>query len=347
MEPTINIDFFDEVVSSNIELQLKIKKEFNYLCYQCDTYYKRKNATIKQTPYSLIESIIINNLDKKDYQTLKITFSFSSSIICVSDVYLTNVASGSKTKVTEGIMVSVNTKELYEITESIPVNLVVRVYENETLLKEKTEDIIFTPINESSHIKDTKEMLACFVTPNAYEINNVIKLATKYLSEIRKKESAFIGYQSNDIDSVREEMMAIYEALRSFKINYANPPASFNMFQSVRLPSTVLNNEFGTCLDLAILYCACLENIGLNPILICIEGHAFAGCFLRDECFVERVCEDCGKVFNRSVKDNLSIELVECTMFTKFASSSFSSSNAASRNAIRLYNGSFYAIDIV
>ena len=347
MEPTINIDFFDEVVSSNIELQLKIKKEFNYLCYQCDTYYKRKNATIKQTPYSLIESIIINNLDKKDYQTLKITFSFSSSIICVSDVYLTNVASGSKTKVTEGIMVSVNTKELYEITESIPVNLVVRVYENETLLKEKTEDIIFTPINESSHIKDTKEMLACFVTPNAYEINNVIKLATKYLSEIRKKESAFIGYQSNDIDSVREEMMAIYEALRSFKINYANPPASFNMFQSVRLPSTVLNNEFGTCLDLAILYCACLENIGLNPILICIDGHAFAGCFLRDECFVERVCEDCGKVFNRSVKDNLSIELVECTMFTKSASSSFSSSNAASRNAIRLYNGSFYAIDIV
>ena len=61
-------------------------------------------------------------------------------------------------------------------------------------------------------------------------------------SEIRKKDSAFIGYQSNDIDSVREEMMAIYEALRSLKINYANPPASFNMFQSVRLPSTVLNN---------------------------------------------------------------------------------------------------------
>ena len=119
------------------------------------------------------------------------------------------------------------------------------------------------------------------------------------------------------------------------------------MFQSVRLPSTVLNNEFGTCLDLAILYCACLENIGLNPILICIDGHAFAGCFLRDECFVERVCEDCGKVFNRSVKDNLSIELVECTMFTKSASSSFSSSNTAARNAIRLYNGSFYAIDIV
>ena len=34
-------------------------------------------------------------------------------------------------------------------------------------------------------------------------------------------------------------------------------------------------------------------------------------------------------------------------MFTKSASSSFSSSNAAARNAIRLYNGSFYAIDIV
>ena len=346
MEPTINNDFFEENISSNIDIELNIKKEYNYLCYQCDTYYKRRNVSIKQTPYSLIESIIINNKDLKNYPSLKLTFTFSNNIISVSDIYLTNVERKSKTKVSEGIMTKIDTLGLCEISEAIPVNLIVKLYDGENIIKEVVEDIILTPINESSHIREIKEMLACFVTPNAHEVINVISLATKYLSEIRKKDSAFIGYQANDIDSVREEMMAIYEAIKSLQINYANPPASFNMFQSVRLPSTVLSNQFGTCLDLAILYCACLENIGLNPILICIDGHAFAGCFLNDECFVERVCEDIGKVFNRSAQDNLSNELVECTMFTKSISSSFNASNTSARNSIRLYNGSFYAIDI-
>ena len=247
MEPTINNDFYEENISSNIDIELNIKKEYNYLCYQCDTYYKRRNVSIKQTPYSLIESIIINNKDLKNYPSLKLTFTFSNNIISVSDIYLTNVERKSKTKVSEGIMTKIDTLGLYEISEAIPVNLIVKLYDGENVIKEFVEDIILTPINESSHIREIKEMLACFVTPNAHEVINVISLATKYLSEIRKKDSAFIGYQANDIDSVREEMMAIYEAIKSLQINYANPPASFNMFQSVRLPSTVLSNQFGTC----------------------------------------------------------------------------------------------------
>ena len=346
MEPTRNEEF-DVVRKYDFDITLNIKNEYNYLCYQCDTYYKMRNSTTKQTPYSLIESIIIENKEEVDFKDLRLEFIFSNTILGVSDIYLSIVNGKSKTKVTEGIMTKVDTMKLYNNNESLPVNLLVRLYDKEKLLKEVTHDIIITPMNESSHIVNNYEMLSCFVTPNISEITEVIRHATKILSEIRNKDSAFIGYQANDIDSVREEMMAIYNALKSLNINYANPPASFNLFQSVRLPKTVLNEKFGTCLDLAILYCACLENVGLNPILVLVDGHAFAGCFLNDDCFIEKTCNDIGKVFNESASDNLAIELVECTMFTSSINQSFNASNQNARSNIRLYSGFFCAIDIL
>lgn len=345
MEPTINNEV-EFNLRKNITFDLKIKSEYNYLCYQSDVYYKQKNNTHKITPYSLIEQIVIENSDNTNYNDLKLSFSFSNPILSISDIYISNAIKKKKTKITEGIKVSINTLDLYNINESTPINLKVLLSDKFDVICEKTFDIILTPINESSDIVNIVELLACFVTPNAKEVIDICNIALNYLKEIRKCDTAFIGYQANDLDSVREEMMAIYNALRSLEINYANPPSSFNKFQKVRLPSEVLSNRIGTCLDLAVTYCACIENIGLNPILILKNGHAFAGCFLQDESFVERVCTDSGRIFNLSAPDNLSIELVECTMFTKSHSSSFNDANIASRSSLTLYNDLFYAIDI-
>ena len=337
---------FDDFSYSLVNMEFDIKKEYNYLNYQCDVFYKIKNNVNKQTPYSLIEEIIIDNDSDVDINDLKISFESSNDIITVSDIYISYIGKKSKSKITEGIQIKVNTLDLYKISESTPVNFYVKLSYRDLVISEKTFDIIITPMNEASSIAYNLEQLACFVTPNAQEVVEVIKLAKEELNVIRKTESDFIGYQANDIDSVREEMMAIYNALKSIGINYSNPPASFNLFQSVRLPSEVINNKFGTCLDLSILYCACLESVGLNPILIIIDGHAFVGCFLEDTGFVEKVCTDPSKVFNLSAKDNMSIELVECTMLAKSSDNSFNSSNTHARNTLRYYCNSFNAIDI-
>ncbi|MBM4398691.1 MAG: DUF4011 domain-containing protein, partial [Deltaproteobacteria bacterium] len=57
--------------------------------------------------------------------------------------------------------------------------------------------------------------------------------------------------------------------------------ASFeNSGQKIRTPAQVIEDRLGTCLDLACTYAACLEQVGLNPVLCLIQGHAFAGVFL-------------------------------------------------------------------
>ena len=71
---------------------------------------------------------------------------------------------------------------------------------------------------------------------------------------------------------------AIWAAVARMKLDYALPPASFEQTgQKVRSPSHVTEHGLATCFDLALFFCAAIEQAGLNPVLVFTKGHAFAG----------------------------------------------------------------------
>lgn len=108
----------------------------------------------------------------------------------------------------------------------------------------------------------------------------------------------------------------IYAAVAQKKIVYNNPPASYEVIgQRVRLPHIVLEQKMGTCLDLSLLYAACLEAVGLFPILVFIKGHAFCGCHLEGETFADCVVDDVSAIEKRIVAGAEELLLVECTDF--------------------------------
>src|SRR5690606_34640718 len=94
------------------------------------------------------------------------------------------------------------------------------------------------------------------------------------------------GYQSKDPARVYTTTAAIYAALQAADITYINPPASFeDNGQRVRLPDAILETRWATCLDIALLTAACLEQAGLHSLLILVKGHAFTGVWLSEQSF--------------------------------------------------------------
>src|SRR5205823_8393771 len=55
----------------------------------------------------------------------------------------------------------------------------------------------------------------------------------------------------------------------------------------------------GTCLDLALLMAACLEQAGLHPLVVFTEGHAFAGVWLEAECFADCATDELTRLRKR------------------------------------------------
>jgi hypothetical protein len=118
--------------------------------------------------------------------------------------------------------------------------------------------------------------LACWVTPHAPEIDTLTSRAVH-----RMPKKAFIGYQASTALSVLEQVKAIYEELASIPLRYISRTISFgtNDYQSaqrVQWPSQTIVNS-GNCIDLSLLIASALENIGINPIIVLVPGHAFVG----------------------------------------------------------------------
>lgn len=167
------------------------------------------------------------------------------------------------------------------LNESHPASITVTV---SRLWADKAE--LATPIrvlahNEWYNAPIYYEALAAFVQPNTRAVLSVLDGASEILG--RNTDSAAIdGYQGGP-ERAAQIAVAVYESLRSRRIRYIEPPASFERTgQKVRTTAQVLEDRFGTCIDLAVAYAACLEAAGLHPLVWLVKGHAFAG-FLRDD----------------------------------------------------------------
>ncbi|MEJ7900800.1 MAG: hypothetical protein WKF63_03090, partial [Thermomicrobiales bacterium] len=123
--------------------------------------------------------------------------------------------------------------------------------------------------------------LAAFVQPNTHSVTTILRTASDHLLE-QTGDGALQGYQAGP-ERAHQIGAAIYEALRARRITYINPPASFERTgQKVRTTGQVLADHFGTCIDLAVLYAACVEAAGLFPLIFICRNHAFGGFYVEE-----------------------------------------------------------------
>ena len=144
--------------------------------------------------------------------------------------------------------------------------------------------------NEWLNFPGLHAALAAFVQPNTRTVTGILRASSDLL--LKKTDSgALEGYQSGP-GRAHQIAAAIYESIRALGVTYISPPASFERTgQKVRTTEQVLADRFGTCIDLAVLYSACLEAVGLSPVVFVTRNHAFAG-FYADETYGERATID-------------------------------------------------------
>ncbi|MBY0410754.1 MAG: DNA helicase, partial [Burkholderiaceae bacterium] len=152
--------------------------------------------------------------------------------------------------------------------------------------------------NQWGGIGQLPEMVAAFVQPNDPAVDRVLKGAALAL-QAGGKSPAIDGYTQGP-KRAWELASGIWAAVLQRQLNYALPPASFeHTGQKVRSPSQVLDGGLATCLDLTLLFAACLEQAHLNPLLVFTRGHVMVGVWLRDEEFSTAVVDDVTAVRKR------------------------------------------------
>lgn len=163
-------------------------------------------------------------------------------------------------------------------------------------------------------------MLAAFVRPNAPVVADIAREALEIL-RVDGAEAAFNAYQiregARQAAKADETAMALAQAIRNRRIGYSEPPPAWDYFgegQRIRPHELVANGGLGTCLDTTVLMAACLEHVGLNPLMVLVRGHIFCGYWRNEEVLPEPVITDFATVAN--LVQSGRIGLIETTMLT-------------------------------
>jgi len=164
-----------------------------------------------------------------------------------------------------------------------------KVIDEQTLpIKLYAEDTMIWAIEEDGEIIDTTDLIGAWVTPNVYEIQELLRIAAEY-----HPDRTMSGYQCFDCQTqedwryyTAEQVGAIYDALKyEYQITYINTPTAFGIgedsVQRVRLPTQSLAVASANCSDGTLVFASALEAIGIKPIIAILPDHAFV-CWYTD-----------------------------------------------------------------
>jgi very-short-patch-repair endonuclease len=197
------------------------------------------------------------------------------------------------------IELTANHSYLAELQESVNASVTVSVSAGSNEIAFGSKSIEVLAYDQWAGTRALPELLAAFCMPNNPAIDVLIGKASKLLRS-EHSELSMNGYQSKSREIVWKQVSAIYSTISAENLQYAEPPASFGTDgQKIRTADRILESRVATCLDLTMLFCSCLEQAGLRPVVLFKEGHAWVGVWLHSVCFPDPVLEDVQAVRKR------------------------------------------------
>lgn len=179
--------------------------------------------------------------------------------------------------------------KLLSLHQTVPETLTVKVVLDGKPAGEESLRMQIRPINEvlfgfedEDGFTDMSWTFAAFVNENHPFIDEILREALN-LGIV----SSFAGYQK-DPKGVRDEIKAIWQALKKRGFNYSNITTTSsgedNVYtQHVRLMGEALKTAQANCVDGSVLLASILRKLGLRVYLVAIPGHMFLAVDLDEE----------------------------------------------------------------
>ena len=242
-------------------------------------YSKSFSYVRMQNCIPAIRSITLKNTDKEALKNLRLSIKFDPAFSEIHESVISELPAKGRV-ILDNIRLLPSAAFLANLTEEIEGTMSIICETNGSEIAREQCPVTLLPYDFWEGVNDAPELLAAFVLPNHPAIRPILQRTAEKLQKWTGNP-ALDGYQQEDINRVKMQIAAVYEAIADEVIIYANPPASFaEQGQRIRLPEDILSGRLATCLDAALLYAGCLEAIGLRPIIVIHDGHAYAGAWL-------------------------------------------------------------------
>lgn len=272
----------------------------------------RINVAFHQNSIPVIGEIEIVNETEGALAGVEIAVRSTPPFLAPKAFRLDHIAAGGLQQLSP-VQVDLDAAFLRKLTEAVDGEVIVEARVNGEPVADARFSCRLLAANEWTGITTAPELIAAFVRPNDPSVDAILRNAAEKL-RANGRDDALDGYRGGKARAW-EVAEAIWAALVDERIVYALPPRSFERDgQKVRGPSAILERKLATCLDLTLLYAACLEQAGLHALIGFSEGHAFCGLWLKPEEFPLGVVDEAQTLRKRIALQD--IAFIETTLLT-------------------------------
>lgn len=301
------------------------------------------NYSMSANGVACCNTFVMENNDDKDWHQIVVTLS--GEFIDTYTAHVDSLGRGSTIQLRQ-VRISPDVNVLSTTTEAIDTSFKLRIEQSQELLFEKDYPISLLAYDQWGGTAIMPELIAAFVVPNHPRLSPVL-VKTAGILERLTGSSALDEYQTQNRNRVRQQVAALYEALRSEGIVYCTPPANFEKFgQRLRLADQVLTEKLGTCIDTTLLMASCLEQIGINSVIVMFNDHALVGAWLTPTVYPQMVCDDASYLLKEMADGNNNVALVETTAITQSAPVSFEDAVESAARKVRDENSFIHFVDV-
>jgi len=124
------------------------------------------------------------------------------------------------------------------------------------------------------------QVTARWVTPHDPAVLELVSEARRYVP--RGRMAGYNVSGGGEVEpQVRAQASAIYRALQRSGLSYVNSlfvmGEHVNEAQRIRLPPETLRLASANCMDVSVVFASAVENLGMQPLVVILPGHAVAG----------------------------------------------------------------------
>jgi hypothetical protein len=125
------------------------------------------------------------------------------------------------------------------------------------------------------------QVISRWVTPHDTSVLQLIADARHYIPNGR-----FVGYNSASTPAalksqVTQQARAVFNAMKRSQLSYVTSIFTFGdqngWSQRIRLPRETLSLKTANCIDVSVAFASAMENLGMDPVIVIVPGHAFTG----------------------------------------------------------------------
>jgi len=278
------------------EIQVKSSPYFNYIfCLN---------------KYNFLFEVAVKNIGAYS-ENIKVEISSSYGIFKDYEIFIDKITDGNLTITHFDFQYQLHLIKNLTEKDIDSIKIVVSSNNDEIVTTQFNLDVL--PMDHFGGLQVVPQLLASYVTPNNPVIYQIKSDAVKILEQ-NGFTLAFEGYQSQSKERIVQMVSALYKAIQNKELIYSAMPPSFeNNGQRIRLVDQILETKFGNCIDLTLLFAACLEAIDLNPLIIITKGHAFVGVWLDDRRFDTMINFDQAAISKRVAQGIREIAIIEMT----------------------------------